>query len=104
MNSLFNLALSALLAWTVLSAFPSPVLAAGDQCTTMSGPAVYAAIRAGEIDTWAHVKRRAGYAAYTDVSDATVCTVNGVPYYRVSLRAPSGDAKTLILPAARGGN
>jgi hypothetical protein len=85
----------------VLAMGAGPALAQGGDC--LAPNAIQQAIQAGEIQSWAAVRRMAGIPpGYSEVSGVQVCRRGGQLYYIVSVVTPSGEARRLALNAVDG--
>jgi len=85
----------------VMALSTAPALAQGGECLT--DRAIAQAIAAGEIRSWAAVKRLAGIPAnFAEVSNVEVCRRGAQLYYSVSVVSPTGEARRLVLNAVDG--
>ena len=75
---------------------------ARDNMECLSDRQIQAAIEDGQIQSWPKIKRLAGISAYEEVSDVTVCMIEGVPYYILNVISPEGEAAKIALNAVDG--
>jgi len=68
----------------------------------LSDRQIQTAIESGQILSWPKIKKLAGISNYQEVSDLTVCLIEGVPFYIINVVSPGGEATKIALNAVDG--